>query len=149
MSTENSTPEENKAPVANQHLADRIAGKVDEQGKTIEAVEESEESKHTPDTNETLAKAIAGESDTETPTHIGDIKLESPKPGEEGYVETADEILKEESTSVSNEATDVATANGATESETTTVNETATDSKSESESTENTVKSTDSESEVK
>lgn len=91
MQEQNTNPngQEVKREIPNQHLADRIAGKVDEKGKDI--TDEKKESVETGVPNQHLSDKIAGKVDhnnnpieeqlgdvpDELPTHLGGIEMEN------------------------------------------------------------------------
>lgn len=106
MQEQNTNPngQEVKREIPNQHLADRIAGKVDEKGKDI--TDEKKESVETGIPNQHLSDKIAGKVDhnnnpieeelgnvpDELPTHLGGIAMENDveKVEDENTTETAE-----------------------------------------------------------
>lgn len=127
---EKTNGQEVKREIPNQHLADRIAGKVDEQGKELAETKTSTPSVESGVPNQHLADKIAGKVDhnnapieealgevpEELPTHLGGIELEN---------ETSTETTTEE----------VPTTETVTENSTEEVTSTETEKTTDSEST--------------
>lgn len=130
---EKTNGQEVKREIPNQHLADRISGKVDEQGNELAETKTSAPSVESGVPNQHLADKIAGKVDynnapieetlgevpEELPTHLGGIELEN---------ETSTETTTEEvptTETVTENTTEVVTSNE-TETEKTTDSESTT-----------------------
>ncbi len=119
---QNPTGQEVKREIPNQHLADRIAGKVDEQGKELSETKAETSNVDNGVPNQHLADKIAGKVDhnnapideelgevpEELPTHLGGIELENEVSTEKTTTEettTTETVSETEKTTESVEST--------------------------------------------
>lgn len=110
---QNPSGQEVKREIPNQHLADRIAGKVDEQGKELSETKTETSKVEDGVPNQHLADKIAGKVDhnnvaideelgevpEELPTHLGGIELENETTNE---TETTTETVNETESTTTN-----------------------------------------------
>lgn len=111
---QNPNGQEVKREIPNQHLADRIAGKVDEQGKELSETKAEVSDVESGVPNQHLADKIAGKVDhnnapideelgevpEELPTHLGGIELENEVSNETTTTETVTETESTKTDSV-------------------------------------------------